>query len=116
MTKNKIFKLSKSSYETTILEKYKVYRNLLSRLKLKAKSNYYAYLAVKYGNDKSKIWRLVKEITNRKRSTKNSIRSIIDKNGLKLQNPKLIANSLNEHFSTVGENMALNLEQSSSTS
>jgi len=112
-TKNKMFKLSKSSSEPTVLEKYKAYRNLLSRLKFRAKNNYYADLAVQYGNDKSKIWRLVKEITKKKRNTNNSIKSINDKNGLKLQHPKLIANSLNEHFSTIGEKMASTLEKGS---
>ena len=53
-----------------------------------------------------KIWRLVKEITKRKRATKTSIKALIDKNGVKLHDPMLIANSLNEHFSTVGKKMA----------
>ena len=84
-------------------EKYKAYCNLRTRLKFKARNNYYAELAIEYGNDKSKIWRLVKEITNRKKSTNNTIKVIVDKAGRKLRDPKLIANSLNEHFSTVGE-------------
>ena len=105
-TKNMMFKLSKECPEPDIIEKYKSYRNLLSRLKTRARNNYYSALAVEYGNDKSKIWRLVKEITKRKKITNNSIKVITDKNGNKLHDPKLIANSLNEHFSTVGEKMA----------
>ena len=111
-TKNKMFRICKSSSEPSLLEKYRVYRNLLTRLKSRAKNNYYADLAIQYGNDKSKIWRLVNEITKRKRITNNSIKSIIDKNGDKLHDPKLIANSLNEHFSTIGEKMASDLEMS----
>ena len=53
-TKNKMFKLSKSSLDPNIVEKYKMYRNLLTRLKFRARNNYYAELAVQYGNDKSK--------------------------------------------------------------
>ena len=105
-TKNKMFKLSKSSSDPCVTEKYKAYRNLLTRLKFKARNNYYAELAIQYGNDKSKIWRLVKEITNKKKSTNNTIKVIVDKAGRKLRDPKLIANSLNEHFSSVGEKMA----------
>ena len=62
-TKNIVFKLLKNSSEPQVHEKYREYRNLLSRLKVRAKNNYYAELAIQYGNDKSKIWRLVKEIT-----------------------------------------------------
>ena len=67
-TKNKMFKMSKTSSEPNLVEKYKVYRSILTRLKTKAKNNYYAALAIEYGNDRSKIWRLVKEITKRKKS------------------------------------------------
>ena len=105
-TKNKMFKLAKKSNETEIIEKYRVYRSLLTRLKTKAKNSYYAELAISYGNDKSKIWRLVNEITKRKKINNHSIKSLLDKKGNKLRDPKLIANALNEHFSTVGKNMA----------
>ena len=43
---------------------------------------------------------------NRRRKSKNSVNSIIDKHRRKIQDPKIIANSLNEHFSTVGKVMA----------
>lgn len=111
-TKNKMFKLSKRSSEPSVVEKYREYRNLLTRIKIKAKNSYYADLAIQYGNDKSKIWRLVKEITKRKRVTKNTIKTLIDKDGQKLHDPKLITNSLNEHFSTVGKKMASKFSKS----
>ena len=101
-----MFKLTKKSNEIAIIEKYKIYRSLLTRLKTKAKNSYYAELAISYGNDKSKIWRLVNEITKRKKINNHSIKSLLDKKGNKLRDPKLIANALNEHFSTVGKNMA----------
>lgn len=37
---------------------------------------------------------------------KNTINSIIDEKGIKLQNPSDIAKCLNTHFSSVGKNMA----------
>ena len=101
-----MFKLTKKSNEIAIIEKYKIYRSLLTRLKTKAKNSYYAELAISYGNDRSKIWRLVNEITKRKKINNHSIKSIVDKKGHKLSDPKLIANSLNEHFSTIGRDMA----------
>ena len=109
-TKNKMFKMSKTSSEPNLVEKYKVYRSILTRLKTKAKNNYYAALAIEYGNDRSKIWRLVKEITKRKKITNSSIKAVTDKDGNKLHDQKLIADSLNEHFSTIGEKMASEFE------
>ena len=104
--KNKMFKLSKETSDPTVIQKYRDYRSLLTRIKIKAKNKYYYELAISYGNDKSKTWRLVNEITKRRRSTKNSVKSIVDKHGRKLRDPKIIANSLNEHFSTIGKDMA----------
>ena len=57
-------------------------------------------------NNKSKIWRMVNEISNRKRSSKNSVTTIVDKEGRQLTDPLHIANCLNEHFSSMGEKMA----------
>ena len=109
-TKNKMFKLSKKNYDPTIFNLYKNYRSLLTKLKIKAKNRYYSELAVSYGNDKSKVWRLVNEIAKRKRVAKSSVNSITDKNGCKVCDPKAIANSLNDHFSTVGKSMASKLK------
>ena len=63
-TKNKMFKLSKTLSEPSLTEKYRLYRNLLTRLKNRARINYYSALAAEHGNDKSKIWRLVNPIVH----------------------------------------------------
>ena len=77
---------------------------------MKAKQNYYVALAVRYDNDKSKTWRLINEISNRKRRSNSSVKSLINCKGEKLADPKQIANCLNEHFSVIGENMAQKFE------
>ena len=51
------------------------------------------------------------EISRRKRKSRNSIKSLHNKNGEKLVNPQCIANCLNEHFSCVGKNMATNIDK-----
>ena len=78
---------------------------MLTRLKTKAKISYYTELALSYGNDKSKIWRLFNEIIKRKKINNHSIKSLLDKKENTMRDPKLIAYSLNEHFSTVGKNI-----------
>ena len=49
---------------------------------------------------------MINEISNRKRSTRNTVKCLVDRNGRKLSEPLQIANCLNEHFSSVGEKMA----------
>ena len=47
--------------------KYKKHLNLLTHLIKKAEFLYYRDLSIIYGNDKSKTWKLVNEISHRKR-------------------------------------------------
>ena len=56
--------------------------------------------------DKAKIWQLVNKISNFKRKTSTSIKSLVDKHGRKLTDPTDIANSLNDHFGSIGKFMA----------
>ena len=80
-TKNKLFKMAKQSDDYDVLQKYRAYRDLLSKVKLKARHNHYSDLAIRYGNDKSKVWRLINDISKRKRPTRQSIKSLVDRNG-----------------------------------
>ena len=50
------------------------------------------------------------EISNRKRKSAASLKCITNKKGEKLNKPINIANCLNEHFSSVGKNMASEIE------
>ena len=59
-----------------------------------------------YGMDNAKICQLVNKISNFKRKSSTSIKIIIDKHGKKLTDPTDIANSLNDHFVSVGKFMA----------
>ena len=79
-------------------------------MKRTARMNYYREKATLYSHDISKMWRLVNEISNRKRKSSNSIKCLSDKNGKKLEDPLCIANCLNTHFSSVGKNMAADID------
>ena len=105
--KNRLHKIAKrkNASEKSIRE-YKTYRNLLTRTKANAYDNYYREKLALYGQDKAKTWRLINEITKRKRNNKTSVKNIIDKDGKKFDKPKDVANTLNAHFSTVGKTMA----------
>ena len=60
-----------------------------------------------YGHDKAKTWQHVNEIMKRKRKARSSIRKIRNKEGRDIYDVEGIANCLNEHFSSVGKNLAL---------
>ncbi len=88
--------------------KYTKHLNLLTHLKKKAEILYYRNKAKLYGQDKSKTWQLVNEISNYKRKEKTNIKCIIDKDGNEHTDPEDKANCLNNHFGSVGKNMAEN--------
>ena len=106
------FQLLRESRKTQLsedYEKYKLFRNKLTHLKTKAKDKYYRDKSELYGRDISKIWQLVNEVTNYKIKNKTTIQSMVDKDGKKLSDPIAIANCLNNHFSSVGNIMAQEL-------
>ena len=75
-------------------------------MKSRAYENYYCDKLAQHGQDKSKIWRLINEIAKRKKNEKSSIKTIVDKNGVKIHTKPEIAQCLNSHFASVGKNMA----------
>ena len=112
-TKNKLYKSESplKNYDQKSTHKYKLYCTLLNRLKYRSKNNYYADLALRYGNDKAKLGNLINEITHRKRTSRKNINSLTNKDGGKIYKPDLIANSLNDHFSSIGQKMASRIEK-----
>ena len=92
-------------------EKYKTYLNKLTRLKEKAKDKYYREKSELYGNNKSKTWQLVNEITSYKRKKVRAIKSMVDKNGKKLKDSTSIANCLNDFLANVGKIWPKNLKK-----
>ena len=109
--KNRLFKKTKRKNGAKYLEEYNRYRNLLSRTKSKAYDNYYREKIALYGQNKAKTWRLINEISKRKRTKKSSIKGICNKDGVKLTETKGISNCLNKHFSTIGKEMAAEFDK-----
>ena len=89
-------------------ERYKYYRNKICRLTRISKRNYFN----NYFNDNltnmKKMWSGINGLLNRKGKNTKDISALKDgHNGDKTINePYLIANKLNEHFATVGSNLA----------
>ena len=90
--------------------KYTKHLNLLTHLKKKAEILYYRNKAKLYGQDKSKTWQLVNEISNYKRKVKTNVKCIIDENGNELTDPVSKADCLNNHFGNVGKMWQKNIK------
>ena len=106
---NQKYELLRISKKTGLFEdncKYRFYANKLTDLIRKSRNDYYCEQTRLYGMDKAKIWQLVNKISNFKRKSSTSIKSLIDKHGQKLTDPSDIANSLNDHFGSIGKFMA----------
>ena len=105
-TKNKLFKKSKRKKDPKYRNEYKVYRNILSRTKRRAFENYYRDKVVSFGNNRAKTWKLINEISKRKRKNKAPIKCIRGEKGKTFDSPSSISKHLNKHFSSVGKDMA----------
>ena len=103
----KMYELLRISKQSGLQEdnvKYKAHLNMLTSLKRKCKNNYFKELVRSYGKDRAKTWQLVNKITNFRRKSTTNIKCLVDKNGNHLTNPSDIANTLNNHFGSIGKN------------
>jgi len=105
-TKTKLHKKATRSCSTVDWQTYKRFQNLLTKTKHKAEQLYYRNLSILYGQNKSKTWKLINEISKRKRKSNVTIKSLIDKDGNRLEEDKDKANCLNSHLTSIGQKMA----------
>ena len=85
--KFKLLAISKFSNDPKDYAEYKRYLNYFTNLKKKLRLDYYREKAELYGHDRAKMWRLVNEISNRKRKNPNFIKCLCNENGEKLKIP-----------------------------
>ena len=104
--KDELYNLSKK--DPSSIPKYKSYSNVLRKLIKKAMFEYDRQKLADFGHDKAKTWRYVNDIMKRKKKARSSIKKIRNKKGEDIRDLEGIANCLNEHFTSVGKNMAKN--------
>ena len=91
------------------------FRNLLTTCLRKAEDSYYRELITSGNQNLHKLWNIFGKVINpNKNKSKNKINKLVYKNKI-LVDDKDIANAFNEHFSTVGENLAEKLNNIKST-
>jgi hypothetical protein len=82
---------------------YKLYCKLLSKIIRQAKALHYKNQILKSNNKSKTVWDILKSQTGKKKM--KEVISILDTNGTLTYNKQEIANSFNDHFSTVVENL-----------
>ena len=80
-TKQKLYNKAGKTGLYVDWSKYKCYLNLLTKVKHKAEYTYYKNLSILYGQNKSKTWKLINDIAQRKRKTGPQIKTLKDTNG-----------------------------------
>ena len=107
-TKNKLYK---KFVKRTITygDKYRSYRNMLSRIIKLAKNNFYQNKFNECHGDSKKIWKNVNNILGKSRTNSNHIFTI---NETDVTDANVISNEFNNYFANIAENIGTNLAPS----
>lgn len=88
-----------------LLNNYRNYRNLLTKLIKKAKTLYYQRSVAENMRNPGKLWQVIREVTNHNKC-KNTVKAIKSDLGQVITDDKLMAENFNDFFSTVGEKLS----------
>lgn len=107
--RDKLFnKLKKQPFNSSLKNKYRKYRNLLTKVIKCARDMYFSKHIINSKGDPKKVWDLINEAMYNKTKNNNKINisSILDSKNKILTDSTDIANEFNTFFTTVGENIA----------
>ena len=96
--------LKKTSTEEDPL-KYKTYRNKLKQILRKAREDYYRNKCIEYGQNSSRLWKMINKLTN-KANDKTDIIEYLKVENQDYYEHKLMAEEFAKHFSEVGRHYA----------
>ena len=102
-TRDKMFKnLCKCSFSNKPLhDKYKKYRNYLTRLKEKSKRNHFWGLLSNAKGDSKKVWQVINDVRKKTKSSLSLPEKLVIGDKI-INSERDILNCLNIHFSTIG--------------
>ena len=93
--------------------KYNRYKKKLEKALFAAKCKFFSEKITEYQNKTKLLWRVINEITKRKKQTKAIITKLSLDDGRVTENSVEISNALNKYFVAVGPNLADKLSSSS---
>ena len=85
--------------------KYIEYHNTFKKIKRMCEISYYQEQCIKFRSNTKWLWEMINNVT-KKTQNKSCIINKIKCDNIEISNSKLIANSLNNYFSSVGKNFA----------
>ena len=100
--RNKLFAWKKGNQITLVFVNF-LFRNRINREILKSKKDYFAKYFSEYSNNIKKTWQGIREIINIKNPTAPKIAQL-NVNGRIFDNPKVIAEKVNDYFVNIGPN------------
>ena len=114
-TKNKFFKkyikTKDNDLKKVFHDRYKIHRNLLSTLIKQSKKDYYNNFFSKNIGDLKNTWKGIKSIISNSNTASNAPNCISFNNSI-LTNPKQIANTFNNYFCSIAQNIQSNIKYS----
>ena len=87
------------------MSQFKKARNEVNNLVKKTKRDYFMTQINTAKRDPKNTWRLINELTSRKTSVNSHVKAI-KQEGVTLTNSADIANTFNNYFTTIGDNLA----------
>ena len=102
--KNKLYRLKMKSNSEEATTKYNVYRNKLHSILRTAEREHFDQLLCNYKNNLKKTWMVIKDLINKKKSSKASSRFYID--NICTTNKQTIADRFNSYFVNIGPTLA----------
>ena len=109
----KLFREYITQNSAVTAQMYRKYRNILTRVKERAKANYYNSLPIN-NRDPSRTWKNINKLLN-KPTKSNTLPSQIDASGVAYTSPTDICNKFNTHFTNVGKIFASTFSSISKT-
>ena len=106
--KNKLYKASLKYRNPVTAYLYRNYSNKLTRIKESAKKLHYSSLITKSTSNSKLLWSNINNILRYKSTTKKQITNILTKDDKLTTDPLTIANTMNNFFSTIGQNLNQN--------
>ena len=114
-TTNKLYtQMLKTNNEETKTQ-WKVYRNILTHLKEKAKQLHYNTQINQVQHNSGLLWKTIKDIIKYKNTKQQDISILKDENDDLINNPQHMSNIFNEYFSNLRRNMASKIPNLSSS-
>ena len=112
--KERLFRLTRVNQinQHKRIRKYNKYKKTLERALFAAQRKFYSNKIIECQNQSKALWKVINDITMRKKKTNTILRKLRLENGIFIENDSDIANKLNQYFVNVGSNLAKKLPPS----